>query len=163
MSKGMLFIVGLWAFPVAVFAMRKLGLIGKWLADALNGMVLLVSAVLFLWFAGLMYRQSRTTLNLPKGNSQYLDAPLPEFQVAVAWLFWTVFCGYLGWTGASMILAAIKSRRPKALPDDSAAAGIGSAPGWRGLSRQNVPTWVVIGVVGLLGYAFVKAFERISA
>lgn len=159
----MLLIIALWAFPVAVFAMRKLGLIGKSLADAFNGMVLLVSAVLFLWFAGLVYRQSRTTLNLPKGTGQYLDAPLPDFQAALAWIFWTVFCGYLGWTGASMVLEAIKSRRPKAPPDDPAAAEIGSVPGRRSLRGQKVPMWVVFGVVGLLGYAFVKALERIAA
>jgi hypothetical protein len=126
MSKGILLIVGLWVFPIAVFAMMKLGVIGKRLADALNGLVILVSAVLFLLFSGLVFLESNITFKLPKSKAQYLDASASDFFVALTWLGWIAFCGYLAWAGASMLLGGIRNRQPNSLRDVSAAVGVKS-------------------------------------
>lgn len=163
MTKGMLLIAGLWVFPVAVFAMMRLGLISKRLADALNGLAILVSAVLFLLFAFFIYSDSGNTLNLPKSKGQYLDPSTPDFFVALTWLGWIAFCGYLAWAGASMLLAAFHNRQPNRLRNDSAVTGLKPPLDGHEYRKETVPTWLVLCVVALLGYAFVQGFLRIGA
>ncbi len=57
--------------------MMRLGLISKRLADALNGLAILVSAVLFLLFAFFIYSDSGNTLNLPKEGLHNLGTHRP--------------------------------------------------------------------------------------
>ena len=147
-------------------AMMKLGLISKRLADVLNGLAILVSAVLFLLFAFFIYSDSGNTLNLPsKGQfkGQYLDPATPDFFVALTWLGWIAFCGYLAWAGASMLLAAFHNRQPNRLRNHSAATGLKPPLDGHEYRKETVPRWLVLCVVALLGYAFVQGFLRIGA